>query len=56
MSGSRHAALWRPPGAVIGGWSYRQLRLRCSLAGGFYEDCKRDFELSLTFLHSDILR
>ncbi|MCR4575916.1 MAG: hypothetical protein K5787_19320 [Lentisphaeria bacterium] len=37
MSGSRHAALWRPPGAVIGGWSYCQLRLRCSLAGGY--DC-----------------
>ena len=26
-----------------------------ALASGFYEDCKRDVELSLTFLHFDIL-
>ena len=40
--------LWRPTGAMVGGTSYRQLR--------FYEDCKRDVEISLTFLHFDILR
>ena len=32
-------------------WAARLL----ALAHGFYEDCKRDVELSLTFLHFDIL-
>ena len=31
------AALWRPPGAMVGGTSYRQLRSLRSLASGY--DC-----------------
>ena len=42
-------------GAVSERRFYRQLRAFQALAGGFYEDCKRDVELSLTFLHFDIL-
>ena len=29
------AALWRPPGAMVGGTSYRQLRSLRSLASGY---------------------
>ncbi len=50
-------------GETIGyGRSYRVEKdmtvatLPTGYADGFYEDCKRDVELSLTFLHSDILR
>ena len=47
--------LWRAPRAVSCGRPTAGCAPLRALASGFYEDCKRDVELSLTFLHFDIL-